>query len=103
MDLGVILILEYIGFPLCLIPFLIMLNSRYGASANIYCLNNGHYVGEKIVKVWHVIVIFIAAITPVVNIIIGIILIVNTLSNLSLDVYRINTDASWYKILNKKV
>lgn len=102
MDLGVILVLEYIGFPLCLIPFLIMMNSRYDYYANLYCLND-HYVGEKILKVWHVIVLFIASITPVVNIIVGIILIVNTLSNLGLGVYKFNTQTSFYKFMNKKV
>lgn len=102
MDLGVILILEYIGFPLCLIPFIIMMNSRYGVYSNIYCFNN-HYDGEKILKIWHVIVLFIGAITPIANIIVGIILIVNTIANFELGVYKFNTHTSLYKFLNKKI
>ena len=100
MDWNIILILECIGFPLCLIPVIILFFTRYNSIySNMFCLNC-HYDGEKILQVWKLILYSILAI---INIITGICLIFNLIINFGLGVYQWNKSTKLYKFLSKKV
>lgn len=103
MDWTTILILEYIGFPLCLISTIILFFARYNSYySRIYCIDD-HYEGEKILKVWQLILIIIGSVIPIGNIILGICLIVNELTNFGLGVYQWNKSTKLYKFLTQKV
>ena len=103
MDWTAILIVICIGFVMCWIPTIMMFFTRYNSYyTRIYCVDD-HYEGEKILKVWQLILIIIGSIIPIVGIILGICLIANILTNFGLGVYQWDKSTKLYKFLSQKI
>ena len=80
----------FIGFILCIIT--------------IYLLKHTvDYCNNSILKVWHLLILLIVAIIPVINIAIGFITIVILIMNYQVQLYKFRGNNKIWNFLNKRI
>ena len=79
-----------IGFILCIITIYLLKHT-------VDCRNN------SILKVWHLLILLIVAIIPVINITIGFITIVILIMNYQMQLYKFRGNNKIWNFLNKRI